>query len=65
MELSDIHFDEVLAGIAEGSRHALLRHKLLGESVVTRGADGKTVVLPAQEIKVPAPWSPGANGVGK
>lgn len=58
MDLTEVDMDDVLAGIAEGSRRALLRHKLLGESVVTRGADGNMIILPPEDIEVPGTGNP-------
>ena len=42
----------VKAAMDQGIRDALLRHKLLGESIAV-WRDGKVVIVPAEEIVVP------------
>jgi hypothetical protein len=42
----------VEAAMRRGVRDALLRHKLLGESIAV-SRDGKVVIVPADEIVVP------------
>lgn len=42
----------IVKAVAEASRRALLRHKMLGESVATR-KDGQLAVIQAEEIVVP------------
>jgi hypothetical protein len=42
----------VEAAMKRGVRDALLRHKLLGESIAV-WRDGKVVIVPAEEIVVP------------
>jgi len=42
----------VKAAMDRGIRDALLRHKLLGESIAV-SRDGKVVIVPAEDIVVP------------
>ena len=40
------------AAVRRGARQALLRHKLAGVPIAAR-RDGKTVVIPPEEIEIP------------